>query len=76
MNGNGARNISMGCSHRDLNKFASPTDRRFQHVFNPHFEGMVEDAIAHGAQPQTNRPDEDAFNERLQNLGVLSLQPC
>jgi len=34
INGNGARNISMACTHTELSKFGRPEEARFQRLWN------------------------------------------
>jgi len=75
LNGNGARSVGMACNHQELCKFQSPEHSRFQSVFWPQFEIVVDNAIAYADARRLAEPEEEAAAERLSRLNVPTTDP-
>lgn len=74
LNGNGARNIGMPCNHQQLCKFSSPTDSRFQLIFWPQFQIVVNEALKYVAERRAEQLEEETM-ERLRKLDTPTTRP-
>ncbi|KAF3481565.1 peptidase C14 [Arthroderma uncinatum] len=55
INGNNARNIGMACNHQELCKFKSSEEGRFESIFWPQFEMVVENATQYQSKILTKK---------------------
>lgn len=68
INGNGARNIGMACKQQELCKFKSPEEDRFESIFWPQFEMVVENAIRNLKVQQKINEQARETEEKLRSL--------
>lgn len=64
----------MASDHQELCKFSSPRDSRFESVFWPQFEIVIDEAIASVVEPRLQE-SEDETAKRLRRLNVPTTDP-